>query len=151
MRMTFASERGRSGRRAAKPASSLLSCLPELPMLSDDDPLAEFDLPPEVMSSTFEHAISDAAAIAHERGHAVAAQLQRKLKGSIVEYGFSGLVTAHLRSGAVARCGGPSVGWRVAVEREPGAEPTVVDADLAPAETDTKVIVERLAKVLKRW
>ena len=124
---------------------------PELPMPSDDDPLAEFDLPPEVMSSTFEHAISDAASIAHERGHAVAAQLQRKLKGSIVEYGFSGLVTAHLRSGAVARCGGPSVGWRVTVEREPGAEPTVVDADLAPAETDTKVIVERLAKVLKRW
>jgi hypothetical protein len=120
-------------------------------MLSDDDPLAEFDLPPEVMSSTFEHAISDAAAIAHERGHAVAAQLQRKLKGSIVEYGFSGLVTAHLRSGAVARCGGPSAGWRVIVEREPGAEPQTVDVDLGPGETDTKLIVERLAKVLKRY
>jgi len=124
---------------------------PEPPMLSDDDPLAEFDLPPEVMSSTFEHAISDAASIAHERGHAVAAQLQRKLKGSIVEYGFSGLVTAHLRSGAVAHCGGPSVGWRLTVEREPGAEAKTVDADLAPGETDTKVIVERLAKALKRW
>ncbi|HKP16802.1 MAG TPA: hypothetical protein VJT85_12065 [Gemmatimonadaceae bacterium] len=119
-------------------------------MHSDDDPLAEFELPPEVMSSTFEHAISDAAAIAHERGHAVAAQLQRKLKGSIVEYGFSGLVTAHLRSGAVARCGGPLVGWRVTVE-QPGAEPKSVDADLAPGETDTKVIVERLAKLLKRY
>ena len=124
---------------------------PELPMLSDDDPLAEFDLPPEVMSSTFEHAISDAASIAHERGHAVAAQLQRKLKGSIVEYGFSGLVTAHLRSGAVARCGGPSVGWHVTVEREPGSDAKTIDADLAPGETDTKVIVERLAKVLKRF
>lgn len=125
--------------------------LPEMPIPSDDDPLANFELPPDVMSSTFEHAISDAAAIAHERGHSVAAGLQRKLKGSIVEYGFSGLVTAHLRSGAVARCGGPSVGWRVTVERAPGAEPTPVDADLAPAETDTKLIVERLAKVLKRW
>lgn len=120
-------------------------------MFSDDDPLANFELPPDVMSSTFEHAISDAAAIAHERGHTVAAGLQRKLKGSIVEYGFSGLVTAHLRSGAVARCGGPGVGWRVTVEREPGAEPQAVAVDLAPGETDTKVVVERLAKALKRW
>jgi hypothetical protein len=60
-------------------------------------------------------------------------------------------VTAHLRSGAVARCGGPSVGWRLTVERTPGAEPQTVDAGLAPAETDTKVVVERLAKALKRW
>jgi hypothetical protein len=120
-------------------------------MYSDDDPLANFELPPDVMSSTFEHAISDAAAVAHERGHAVASALQRKLKGSIVEYGFSGLVTAHLKSGAVARLGGPSMGWRVTVEREPGAEAQTVDADLAPNETDTKVIVERLVKVLKRW
>ena len=118
---------------------------------SDDDPLKNFELPPDVMSSTFEHAISDAAAIAHERGHSVAAGLQRKLKGSIVEYSFSGIVTAHLRSGAVARCGGPVVGWRVTVEREPGAEPKTLDADLAPGETDTKLIVERLARVLKRW
>jgi len=117
---------------------------------SDDDPLANFELPPDVMSSTFEHAISDAAAIAHERGHSVAAGLQRKLKGSIVEYSFSGIVTAHLRSGAVARCGGPAVGWRVTVERAPGAEPETLDVDLAPGETDTKLIVERLAKVLKR-
>jgi len=95
---------------------------PEPPMLSDDDPLAEFDLPPEVMSSTFEHAISDAASITHERGHAVASALQRKLKGSIVEYGFPGTVTAHLKSGVVARCGGPALGWRIEVEREPGAE-----------------------------
>ena len=90
-------------------------------MLSDDDPLAEFNLPPEVMSSTFEHAISDAAAI------------------------------AHLRSGAVARCGGPSAGWHVTIEREPGVEPKTIDTGLAPGETDTKVIVERLARVLKRW
>lgn len=120
-------------------------------MLSDDDPLANFELPPDVMSSTFEHAISDAAAIAHERGHAVASGLQRKLKGSIVEYGFSGLVTAHLRSGAVAHCGGPAVGWRLSIERQAGAAPTTVDAGLAPGETDTKVIVERLTKALKRW
>jgi hypothetical protein len=119
-------------------------------MLSDDDPLANFELPPDVMSSTFEHAISDAAAIAHERGHAVASALQRKLKGSIVEYGFSGIVTAHLRSGAVARCGGPAIGWRLTVERTPGAEPQTVDTDLAPGETDTKVVAEKLAKVLKK-
>jgi hypothetical protein len=117
---------------------------------SDDDPLANFELPPDVMSSTFEHAISDAAAVAHERGHSVAAGLQRKLKGSIVEYGFSGIVTAHLRSGAVARCGGPVVGWRVTVEHTPGAEPRAIDVDLAPGETDTKVIVDRLAKALKK-
>lgn len=118
---------------------------------SDDDPLENFELPPDVMSSTFEHAISDAAAIAHERGHSVAAGLQRKLKGSIVEYGFSGIVTAHLRSGAVARCGGPVVGWRLTVERAPGDEPQPIDVDLAPGETDTKAVVERLAKALKRW
>jgi hypothetical protein len=37
------------------------------------------------------------------------------------------------------------------VEREPGAEPKTLDADLAPGEADTKLIVERLARVLKRW
>ena len=120
-------------------------------MYSDDDPLANFELPPDVMSSTFEHAISDAAAIAHERGHAVASSLQRKLKGSIVEYGFNGVVTAHLRSGALARCGGPTLGWRVDVEREPGAELVTIEVDIAAGETDTKLIAERLAKVLKKW
>ena len=124
---------------------------PELPMLSDDDPLAEFDLPPEVMSSTFEHAISDAASITHERGHAVASALQRKLKGSIVEFGFPGTVTAHLKSGVVARCGGPALGWRIEVEREPGAEVKRINVDVAPTETDAKLIAEALAKVLKRW
>lgn len=117
----------------------------------DDDPLADFELPPDVMSSTFEHAISDAASISHERGHAVASALQRKLKGSIVEYGFPGMVTAHLRSGAVARCGGPTLGWRVEVEREPGAEPQRIDVPVTPGEPDAKVIAEALAKVLKRW
>jgi hypothetical protein len=121
-----------------------------MPMRSDDDPLADFELPPDVMSSTFEHAISDAAAIAHERGHAVASALQRKLKGSLVDYSFSGIVTAHLRSGAVARCGGPAVGWRLTIER-PSGETQEVDVDLAPGETDTKLIAERFAKVLKRW
>jgi hypothetical protein len=80
----------------------------------------------------------------------VASSLQRKLKGSLVEYSFSGLVTAHLRSGAVARCGGPVSGWHVTIET-PGAEPRVVTTDLAPTETDTKVVVEKLVKALKRW
>src|SRR5690242_15909315 len=92
------------------------------PMSFDDDPFADFELPPDVMSSTFEHAISDAASITHERGHAVASALQRKLKGSIVEFGFPGTVTAHLKSGVVARCGGPALGWRIEVEREPRSE-----------------------------
>ncbi|HET9798998.1 MAG TPA: hypothetical protein VFP90_13435 [Gemmatimonadaceae bacterium] len=117
----------------------------------DDDPLADFELPPDVMSSTFEHAISDDASISHERGHAVAAALQRKLKGSVVEYHFPGVVTAHLRSGAVAQCGGPITGWRVQVEREPGAEPSAVDAGIAQGETDSKTIADALAKVLRRW
>jgi hypothetical protein len=43
------------------------------------------------------------------------------------------------------------MGWRLTVERTPGAEPQPVDADLAPGETDTKVVVDRLAKALKRW
>ena len=77
------------------------------PTPKDPDPLDDFELPPEVMSATFEHAISDDAFIAHERGHAVAAALQKALKGSTVEYGFPGIVTAHLAGGAVARCGGP--------------------------------------------
>lgn len=117
----------------------------------DDDPLAEFELPPDVMSSTFEHAISDAASITHERGHAVASALQRKLKGSIVEYGFPGIVTAHLRSGARARCGGPALGWMIDVERELGGETVTIEVGLSDNETDTKLIAETLAKVLKRY
>jgi hypothetical protein len=121
------------------------------PPPDDDDPLADFELPPEIMSQTFEHAISDDATLAHERGHAVAAALQKLLPGSTVEYGFPGVVTAHLRSGAVARCGGPTTGWRIELEREPGAEPRTVDVDVDAGETDPKVIAEALAKVLKRW
>src|SRR6476620_8813793 len=120
------------------------------PMSFEDDPLADFELPPDVMSSTFEHAISDAASITHERGHAVASALQRKLKGSIVEFGFPGTVTAHLRSGAVARCGGPTLGWRIDLEREPGAETQRIEVDIPAGETDAKAIAEALAKVLKR-
>jgi hypothetical protein len=116
----------------------------------DDDPLAAFELPPDVMSQTFEHAISDDASIAHERGHAVAAALQRLLKGSTVEYGFPGIVTAHLKSGAVARCGGPALGWMVDVVRKPGAETDTIEVDIADDETDVKKIAEVLAKVLKR-
>ena len=117
----------------------------------DDDPLAEFELPPDIMSSTFEHAISDAASITHERGHAVASALQRKLKGSIVEYGFPGILTVHLRSGARARCGGPTFGWLIDLEREPGGEVESIDVGIADGETDTKLIAEKLAKVLKKW
>jgi hypothetical protein len=51
----------------------------------------------------------------------------------------------------VARCGGPSAGWHLTVEHEPGAEPKTVETGLAPGETDTKVIVERLARALKKW
>jgi hypothetical protein len=116
----------------------------------DDDPLAAFELPPDVMSQTFEHAISDDASIAHERGHAVAAALQRLLKGSTVEYGFPGIVTAHLKSGAVARCGGPALGWMVDVVQKPGAETDTIEVDIADDETDVKKIAEVLAKVLKR-
>jgi hypothetical protein len=122
-----------------------------MPKRPDDDPLAEYELPPDIMSSTLEHAISDDATITHERGHAVASALQRKLKGSVVEFGFPGILTAHLPSGALARCGGPGLGWLVDVEREPGGEVETIDAGIAANETDTKLIAERLAKVLKRW
>jgi hypothetical protein len=116
---------------------------------SHDDPLDAFELPPDIMSATFEHAISDAADVVHERGHAVAAALQKLLKGSIVEYGFPGILTAHLKSGAVARCGGPSLGWLVDVERTPGQVDTV-DVPVSDDETDPKVIAQALAKILKR-
>lgn len=120
------------------------------PTPPDDDPLAAFELPPEVMTWTLEHAISDDATIAHERGHAVATALQKLLPGSTVEYGFPGIVTAHLKSGAVARCGGPSLGWLVDVERTAGSAPETIDVRVDDAETDVKTIAEALAKVLKR-
>ena len=69
------------------------------PPPQDDDPLAAFELPPEVMSQTFEHAIGDYATVSHELGHAVAARLQQRLKGSTVEFGFPGIVTVHLKAG----------------------------------------------------
>ena len=61
-----------------------------MPNSPENHPLAAFELPPDLMSSTFEHAISDHADLAHEEGHAVGAALQRLLAGSTVEYGFSG-------------------------------------------------------------
>ena len=115
----------------------------------DRDPLDDFELPPDVMSATFEHAISDDASVTHERGHAVAAALQKALKGSLVDYGFPGIVTVHLASGAVARCGGPALGWLVDLERTPG-QVTTLDVDIAGDETDPKAIAAALAKVLKR-
>lgn len=120
------------------------------PPPDDDDPLAGFELPPEIMSQTFEHAISDDASMAHERGHAVAAALQKLLPGSRVEYGFPGVVTAHLKSGAIARCGGPTVGWMIDVQRRPGAETEVIEVSMADDETDVPTIAGALAKKLKR-
>jgi len=114
-----------------------------------DDPLDAFELPADIMSATLEHAISDAADVAHERGHAVAAALQKVLKGSTVEYGFPGIVTAHLKSGAVARCGGPALGWLIDLERAPGKVDTI-DVALSDEETDPNAIADALAKALKR-
>jgi hypothetical protein len=124
--------------------------MPRTPPPHDDDPLAAFELPPEIMSQTFEHAISDDATVSHELGHAVAARLQRALKGSTVEFGFPGIVTAHLKSGAVAHCGGPGLGWMVDIVRRPGADTDTIDVDIAPDETDAARIADALAKVLKR-
>lgn len=117
----------------------------------DDDPLAAFELPPDLMGATFEHAISDVADTNHERGHAVAAALQRALKGSRVEFGFPGIVTAHMKSGAVARCGGPGIGWLIDVERKPGADPVTLDVDVSDDETDPARVAELLAKALKKY
>ena len=124
--------------------------MPRTPPPSDDDPLDAFELPPEVMSQTLEHAIGDTATERHELGHAVAARLQAALKRSRVEYSFPGIVTAHLKSGAVARCGGPALGWLVDVIRRPGAEPDTIDAGIADDETDAGRIADALAKVLRR-
>jgi len=118
---------------------------------ADDDPLAAFELPPDVMGATFEHAISDTADSNHERGHAVAAALQKVLKGSTVEYGFPGIVTAHMKSGAVARCGGPGIGWMIDVERKPGADPITLDVYVSDDETDPVRVAEVLAKALKKY
>ena len=120
------------------------------PRIPPSDPLDDFELPPEIMSATLEHAISDDASVAHERGHAVAAALQKALIGSKVEYGFPGMVTAHLKSGAVARCGGPSLGWMVDVERKPGALAHTIEVDVRNDETDVAKIADVLAKALKR-
>lgn len=125
--------------------------MPPTPPPHDDDPLADFELPSELMSQTLEHAISDDAMASHELGHAVAARLQKTLKGSTVEYGFPGIVTVHLRSGAVARCGGPALGWLVDLVRRPGAETDTIDVNIADDETDPARIADALAKVLKRW
>ncbi|MEP7000270.1 MAG: hypothetical protein ABI969_07310 [bacterium] len=122
-----------------------------MPITPDDDPLAAFELPPDLMTSTFEHAISDDAGTAHERGHAVAAALQRRLKGSTVEYGFPGIVTAHMKSGAIARCGGPAIGWLIDVERRPGADPVTVEVSVADDEVDPVRVAEILAKALRKY
>src|SRR5438067_956290 len=116
-----------------------------------DDPLADFELPPDVMTATFEHAISDDASMAHERGHAIAAALQRMLKSSMVEYGFPGIVTARLKSGAVARCGGPAIGWLIDVERKPGAPAVTLEVSIPDDETDATRVAEVLARALRKY
>ena len=118
---------------------------------NDKDPLAAFELPPDLMTSTFEHAISDDADSAHEHGHAIAAALQKALKGSTVEFGFPGIVTAHLKSGAIARCGGPSIGWMIDVQRTKGGEVRTIDVDVPHDETDATAVAAILAKALKRF
>ena len=122
-----------------------------MPKPPDDDPLAAFELPPDLMSSTFEHAISDHADLTHEQGHAVAAALQRLLAGSTVEYGFSGMVTARLKSGALAHCGGPSIGWMIDVQRKPGGSSVTVDLNVPHGERDPVRLAELLAKALRKY
>jgi hypothetical protein len=123
---------------------------PPPPPPPDDDPLADFELPPELMSHTLEHAISDDASVSHELGHAVADRLERALKGSRVEYGFPGVLTVHLASGAVAFCGGPGIGWIVDLVRTPGGPTTTMDIDIADDESDPARIADALVKVLRR-
>ena len=123
--------------------------MPKIP--SDDDPLAAFELPPDLMTSTFEHAISDDADSAHEHGHAIAAALQKALKGSTVEYGFPGIVTAHLKSGAIARCGGPGIGWMIDLQRTKGGEVRTLDVDVPDDVTDAGDVAGILAKALRRY
>ena len=118
---------------------------------ADDDPLAAFELPADLMGTTYEHAISDDADTTHERGHAIATALQRALKGSTVEYGFPGVVTVRLKSGAVAHCGGPAIGWLVDVECTPGADPLTLDVSIPDDESDPVRVAELLAKALKRF
>ena len=117
----------------------------------EDDPLAAFELPPDLMTSTFEHAISDDADCAHEHGHAIAAALQQALKGSTVEFGFPGIVTAHLKSGAVARCGGPAIGWMIDVQRTRGGEVRTLDVAIPADATDAVQVASILAKALRKY
>lgn len=103
------------------------------------------------MTYTFEHAISDHADSSHERGHAVAAALQNVLPKSHVEFGYPGVVTARLASGAVARCGGPESGWSVDVSQPHGEDPEALDVRIPDAHADPAVIAAQLAAVLKHW
>jgi hypothetical protein len=123
--------------------------MPTIP--ADDDPLAHFELPPDLMGTTFEHAISDDAGAVHERGHAIASALQRALKGSVVEYAFPGLITVHMKSGALAHCGGPSIGWMIDVEPKPGDDPVTIDVDVPDASADAADVAKVLAKALKKY
>ncbi len=118
--------------------------------MSHNDPLSTFELPAEVMTYTFEHAISDHADTAHESGHAVASALQRMLRGSSVEFGYPGVLTARLPSGAVAHCGGPG-NWEVEIAQPHGEEPETLTISIPESETDAEKIAEIFASVLRHW
>ncbi len=122
-----------------------------MPIMPDHDLLSTFELPGDVMSATLEHAISDDATMVHELGHAVASQLETALAGSRVEFGFPGMLSVTLRSGAVARCGGPTLGWMIDLQRMPGADIRTIDVDLSDTERNPAQIAHALARALKRW
>ena len=117
---------------------------------SSNDPLAAFELPPEVMTYTFEHAISDHADSAHESGHEVAAALQKRLAGAAVEFAYPGVLTVRLSSGTVARCGGPGQ-WLVEIVQPHGEEPEVLNLSISSDETDADVIAGLIAGVVRHW
>ena len=119
-------------------------------MSANHDPLAAFELPPEVMTYTFEHAISDHADSAHESGHAVASVLQSKLRGAIAEFGYPGKLTVRLASGAIAHCGGPGC-WNVDVAQPHGEEPETLNVAIPDDEADPARIADALASVLRHW
>ena len=68
-----------------------------------------------------------------------------------MEYGFPGIVTAHMKSGAVAHCGGPGIGWMIDVERTPGANPLTLDVDVPDEVTDPATVANVLAKALRKY
>lgn len=56
-----------------------------------------------------------------------------------------------MKSGAVAHCGGPGIGWMIDVERTPGARPVTIDVDVPDEVTDPAAVAEMLAKALRKY